>query len=82
MWVGLRCPRDDVAVLVDRCLSEVLVGVIIVLLLFGFPSSDRTCSTPRVGVGLRCPRDDVTVLIVRCSTEVLGEKVDEVVSNK
>ena len=82
MWVGLRCPRDDVAVIVDRCLSDVLVDVVIVLLLFGIPSSDRTCSTPRVGVGLRCPREDVTVLIVRCSTEVLEEEVDVVVSNK
>ena len=82
MRIGLRCPRDDAAVLVDRCLSGVLVDVAKVLLLFEIPLSGRTCSMPRVRVGLRCPRDDVTVLVVRCSSEVLDEVAPEVVSHK
>ena len=82
MRVGLRCPRDDAAVLVDRCLSGVLVDVAEVLLLFEIPLSGRTCSKPRVRVGLRCPRDVVTVLVVRCSSEVLDEVAVEIVSHK
>ena len=42
-------------------------------LMFVEPSSDRTCSIPRMRVGLRCPKNGAPVLVDRCMLEVLGE---------